>query len=279
MLAILGGGAAALCFAAATLAATVAARRIGAGPALAWVALIGLCLLVVPILLFARPAELRGDTWWLLGLAGLCNAVGLRLLYHAFTRGPVGAITAIASTEGAVVTVISVIAGARIGALKLLLLALTSAGVALIAARPHEQRHDLRSTLPAVLAAAALFGTSLYLISEGSAHGATLWAAFAPRIAGTALITAPLAARRRIQLPRRVAPIVAVAAAAEVLGFLAYVIGARHGVAVSAVLTSQYVGLAVLGGYVLFGETLTGRQIGGVGLTAVGIAALALTGG
>jgi drug/metabolite transporter (DMT)-like permease len=277
MLAILGGLGAALSFAAATLAATVAAREFGSAPTLAWVAVLGTAMLLAPLAAFASTDELQGETWRLLALAGLCNVAGLLLLYYAFTRGPVGVITAIASTEGAVVTVIALIAGAHIAVGTLVLLAIVSVGVALIAARPEEEHHRLGSALPVVLAVPLLFGGSLYLISRGTAHEAALWAALAPRLAGTVLIAVPLAARGWLRLPRRVAPVVALAALGEVVGFLCYVFGARHGVAVCAVLTSQYVGLAVLGGYLLFGETLARRQVLGVTLTALAVAALAAT--
>jgi drug/metabolite transporter (DMT)-like permease len=279
MLAILGGAGAAICFAAATLAATVAARELGAGATLAWVGLIGTAMLILPLALFASIDELRGDAWWQLTLAALCNVVGLRLLYFAFTRGPVGVITAIASTEGAVVTVIALVAGAHIEAGTLVLLVLVSVGVALIALRPEEEHHRLGSALPVVLVVPVLFGSSLYLVSKGTAHGAALWAALAPRLAAAILVAAPLAFRRELRLPRRLAPVMILAAAGEVLGFLSYVLGARHGVAVSAVLTSQYVGLAVLGGYLFFGETLARRQLLGVGITVFAVAALAATSG
>jgi uncharacterized membrane protein len=100
MLALLGGAGAALCFAVSSLGATVATRSIGGGSTLAWVAVIGCLVLAAPVALLASSHELSGNTWWLLALSGLANVLGLRLEYYAFTRAPVGVVTAIASTEG-----------------------------------------------------------------------------------------------------------------------------------------------------------------------------------
>lgn len=78
MLALAGGVTAAFCFAASNLAATAAARTVGGASTLAWVALWGCGLVVLPVALFANPHELSGKTWWLLALSGLANVVGLR---------------------------------------------------------------------------------------------------------------------------------------------------------------------------------------------------------
>jgi drug/metabolite transporter (DMT)-like permease len=156
------------------------------------------------------------------------------------------------------------------------LLVIVSVGVAVTAARPGEPSlHRGHVPLPLVIALPCLFGTGLYLTSEGAAHHAILWAALAPRVAGTLAVTGPLLARGQIRLTTRTAPIVALAAAAEACGFISYVVGARHGAAISAVATSQFTVLTTVGAYVLFGESLSRRQLLGIGTTILGVSALA----
>jgi drug/metabolite transporter (DMT)-like permease len=278
VIALLGGAGAALCFAVSTLGATIATRNIGGGATLAWIAVIGCLVLAAPIALLASPHELSGNTWWLLALAGLANVLGLRLEYHAFTRAPVGVVTAVASAEGMVVTVLALIAGASLAPYTLLLLVIISVGVAVTAARPGESSPQ-RGHLPVPLAIAlpCMFGVGLYLTSKGAAHHAILWAALAPRLAGTLAITAPFLARGEIRLTAHMAPILAIAATAEACGFICYVLGARHDAAISAVATSQFTVLATVGAYLLFGESLSRRQVVGIGMTILGVSALAAT--
>ncbi|MEO7979299.1 MAG: hypothetical protein ABI807_00115 [Sporichthyaceae bacterium] len=88
-------------------------------------------------------------------------------------------------------------------------------------------------------------------------------------------IALPLVARRRLTLTRPAAPLVVVAGLCEVLGFAAFATGARHGLAVAAVLASQFAGLAAIAAYLLFHERLTRWQVSGVTVVAVGVATLA----
>ncbi len=256
----------------------MAARSIGGGATLAWIAVIGCLVLAVPIALLASPHELSGNTWWLLALAGLANVLGLRLEYHAFTRAPVGVVTAIASAEGMVVTVLALIAGASLARYTVLLLVIISVGVAVTAARPGDSSPQ-RGHVPMPLAVAlpCVFGVGLYLTSKGAAHHAILWAALAPRLAGTLVITGPVLARGQLRLTARAVPIVALAAAAEACGFICYVLGARQDAAISAVATSQFTVLATVGAYLMFGENLSRRQFVGIGMTILGVSALAAT--
>jgi drug/metabolite transporter (DMT)-like permease len=53
-----------------------------------------------------------------------------------------------------------------------------------------------------------------------------------------------------------------------------YAIGARHGIAVTAVLASQFAALAALAAWALFGERLSRTGIAGVIVIAAGIVAI-----
>ena len=61
---------------------------------------------------------------------------------------------------------------------------------------------------------------------------------------------------------------------AEVVGFASFAVGARHGVAVAAVLASQFAAIAAVAAYVLFQERLERIQIVGVTTIVVGVAVL-----
>ena len=69
-------------------------------------------------------------------------------------------------------------------------------------------------------------------------------------------------------------PLVITAGVCEVLGFYAYAIGSRHGIAIAAVLASQFGALAAVAGYVLFGERLSRVQLCGVVVAVSGVAVL-----
>jgi drug/metabolite transporter (DMT)-like permease len=84
----------------------------------------------------------------------------------------------------------------------------------------------------------------------------------------------PLAVASRLTLTRAAVPFVVAAGLAEVVGFALFALGARHGIAVSAVLASQFGAVAALAAYVVFRERLTRLQIAGVAAIAGGVALL-----
>ncbi len=94
------------------------------------------------------------------------------------------------------------------------------------------------------------------------------------RLIGALVLALPLALTGRLQLTRRALPLVIGSGVCEVLGFVAFNIAARHGIAVAAVLSSQFAALAALAGYVLFKERLSRVQLGGVAIVLVGVAVL-----
>ena len=61
-----------------------------------------------------------------------------------------------------------------------------------------------------------------------------------------------------------------------VIGISSFTLGARHGVAVSAVLASQFGALAAFAGFLLFRERLSRTQVLGVAGIAVGVAVLSV---
>lgn len=212
-----------------------------------------------------------------MGVAGATNVVGLLLVYAALRRGKVGIVAPVVSTEGSIAAAIAVVAGERLGAASGVLLAVIATGVVLAALAPEElpvEGERKGASVGLAVLAATLFGLSLFAIGRLGDSLPVAWALLPPRVVGLATVTLPLAATKRLRLTRRALPLVVVAGLAEVGGFAFFVAGARHGLAVTAVVASQFAALATIGAYLLFHERLTGRQLAGVGLVVIGVAAL-----
>jgi drug/metabolite transporter (DMT)-like permease len=59
-----------------------------------------------------------------------------------------------------------------------------------------------------------------------------------------------------------------------VAGFALFALGARHGIAVSAVLASQFAAISAIAAYVLFHERLARLQLAGVVAIVCGVTVL-----
>ena len=244
---------------------------------LAWVALSGLVVNLALVVTEPRPHALSGaDVVWLV-VSGAGNVAGLLMIYTALRHGKVGLVAPITSTEGAVAAVIAVIAGEALGLTSALLLVVITAGVMLASVareeRPVPGERKSQSVVLALCAALA-FGTGLYATGHLGNTLPAAWAVLPPRIVGVVAVTVPLALTRRLTITRAALPLVATAGVAEVVGFMAFAAGARHGLAVAAVLSSQFAAVASVAAYFLFRERLTRLQLGGVVLIVAGVAAL-----
>jgi len=87
-------------------------------------------------------------------------------------------------------------------------------------------------------------------------------------------VALPLFLAGRIRITRRAVPLVIASGLCEVGGFASYALGSRHGIAVAAVLASQFAAVAAVAAYMLFHERLTRLQLTGVVAIAVGVAVL-----
>jgi drug/metabolite transporter (DMT)-like permease len=87
-------------------------------------------------------------------------------------------------------------------------------------------------------------------------------------------LAAPLALARRLALTPRVFALVACSGVCEVLGFYSYTSGARHGIAVAAVLSSQFAAVAAIAAWVVFRERISRVQLAGVCIVVVGVGVL-----
>lgn len=281
-MAVLGGLGAALCWAISALCASAASRRIGAASTLAWVMTIGLVVVVPVVAVVADAGQLSPGQIGLLAVIGVANVAGLQIEYVAFRRGKVGVITPIASTEGAIAALIAIVAGLHVSVRTAVGLVVVTLGVILAAAHPDPPGPDRRAdeVRSAVLAlpVAILFGITLYTTGRLGREISVWWVLLPARVVGTAFITAPLAARRELRAPGSALPLVAAAGLAEVVGILSYALGARHQLAIAAVIASQFAALAAVGAYFVFGERLTKLQLAGLVVVAVGVGFLAAEG-
>jgi drug/metabolite transporter (DMT)-like permease len=277
VIAILGGLGAALMWGTATLCTSRSSRQLGAGSVLGWVMLAGL-VIVVP-LAFASgvpPALDAGVGRWLL-LSGAMNVIGLALVYEALRLGKVGIVSPVTSTEGAIAALLAVLAGETLGVPTALLLVVITLGIVL-ASRPAEEHqledpHPLASTLMSV-GAAATFGVGLYASGRVSDLVPVVWVILPARVLGALFVALPLALRGKLRLTRESAPLVVTAGLCEIAGMASYALGARHGIAVAAVLASQFAAVAAIGAYVLFHERLSAVQRTGAGVILLGVAVL-----
>lgn len=275
MIALLGGLGAAVCWAVGTLSAARASRVIGANRVVAWMMLVGIVVNAPIALAVGFPHALHGTRLVWFAVAGAANIVGLLLAYEAMRLGKVSIVAPITSTEGAIAAVLAVIDGESLHASSAVLLAVIAAGVVLASRTAEEGRaeHPLRATLLAV-AAALSFGIGLFSTGHLSGELPIPWAMLPPRVVGVAAITAPALARRRFAIPLAMLPFVVVTGLCEIGGFAAYVAGARHSIAIAAVLASQFAAIAALLAFVLFRERLTRIQTLGVCIVVAGVAVL-----
>ena len=277
MIAILGGLGAATAWAITMLTAARASREIGSPATLAWVMLTGLVVVGPVALAEGRPAALDGGALVWLVLAGVGNVAGLLLVYSGLRIGKVGVVGPLSSSEGAVAAVIAVVAGERLGIGAGLALAAIVLGIVLVARTPtgvpEDERDDPRAAFFG-LAAAGAFGMGLYATGRASLDLPIAWAVLPPRLLGVAFVTVPLVVAGRLQLSRAATPYVVASGLAEVVGFVSYAVGARHGIAVSAVLASQFAAIAALAAALLFRERLGRAGVAGVIVIAAGVAAV-----
>lgn len=273
MIAILGGIGAALAWTATTLAASRATRHVDGRSLLATVMTVGLVISIPPAALSHMPAIHGASLGWLVA-TGCANVAGLLLTYSALAVGKVGVVAPITSTEGAVAAVIAVIAGEQLSGGTVACLVAIAAGVALSAHTPGGDRAvHLRSVVLAVLAALS-FGVGLYAAGRTGQTLGIAWAVLPPRVVGVAVIALPLLVTRRWRMVRAAIPYAIVGGICEVLGFAAYALGARHNLAIAAVLASQFAGLAAVVGWLFFRERLTRVQATGVVAIVAGVTAL-----
>lgn len=294
MMAVVGGLGAAIIWSLGTAYSSRAARALGPQLTLAWVMLIGLVALAA-VLPFSGGVRLSASTVVWLALGGIGNVGGLLILYHSFRIGQMGVVMPIAGTEGGIAALISILAGQRVGALAAVALAATVIGVVMTAIVrrpvsgvpasatppsraagkwPSPRGHEDRRAAIWACAAALSFGVSLFATGRAGTLLPPAWAVMPPRVVGVLVVTIPIALRGRLHCPPAALRLLAIAGVCEVGGFFAYALGARHGIAVAAVLATLTGAISAGVGRLLYGERLHATQLAGIAVISAGVATL-----
>jgi drug/metabolite transporter (DMT)-like permease len=156
-------------------------------------------------------------------------------------------------------------------------LAVIVCGIAMAAASNDHPGDEITHTTAATglaLAAAALFGFTLYATARASDSLPVAWVLLPARLIGVVAIAVPLTLAGRLRMAREALPLVLVSACCEVLGLAAFALGSRDGVAVTAVIGSQFAGLSAVAAFVFFRERLARIQVVGVAAAVGGVAFL-----
>jgi drug/metabolite transporter (DMT)-like permease len=276
MLAILGGLGAALAWTVTTLTAARASKLIDSWSMVSTVMVVGLIVSIPTAVISGVPAALDGHSAIWLSVAGFGNVVGLLFVYSSLRIGKVGLVAPITSTEGAVAAVIAIFAGEHLAPSEGIPLLAIAAGVVLAAAapgKPEGRRVEIQAGLLAGCAAVC-FGFGLYATARVGQSLGIAWAVLPPRVVGVAVIAIPMAVSRRWRMTREALPYVVACGIFEVVGFALYAVGARHGLAVSAVLASQFAAISAVVGYLFLRERLAPIQVAGVVTIVVGVSVL-----
>jgi drug/metabolite transporter (DMT)-like permease len=226
--------------------------------------------------------------------SGVGGVIGLLLVYRGLRIGKVGVVLALASTEGAIAAVFAVVAGESLTVPTAVVLGVIAIGVATVAlaggtatepaeagagSEPHVGHSAERRAAMWGAAAAIAFGFSIYGTARIGQSLPLAMAVLPARVVGVLFVFVPMALAGRLRMTHRAAPMVVIVALGEVLGNVAYIIGSRESIAVTAVLASQFAALAAVAAFLLFRERLSPRQRSGFVAIAFGIAALTLVRG
>lgn len=311
MTAIIGGLAAAVLWATATLSSSRSSRMVGSRVVLAWVMIVGTIVGIPLALISGVPSHVPPGAVPLILLAGVCYSGGLYVAYKALTIGKVSIVAPIVATEGAVGAMIAVALGDPLSLVAALLLAVIAAGVVLSAIEPARpdvpagtielaadaldgpERDDARAriadhaallvddaartrrTVIFSVAGALFFGVGLVAAGKAASLVPPIWVASSTRVVGLAIVALPLVLQRRLVLTRQILPLVVVAGIGEIIGSTAAAWGSTYSIPITAVLGSQFAAIAAVVAFLLFGERLSRTQIAGVVLIVAGVTALA----
>lgn len=278
MIAVLGGLGAAVAWAISTLCSSRSSRMMEPMAVVALIMVVGL-VITAPIAAADGVPSFDAESLTWLVISGAGNVGGLVIAYHALRIGQVALVAPLVSTEGAITATIAILAGESLAPGVGLALAIVAIGVCMSAVpESAETERRLIRSQPASVAlavvAAVVFGTSLYATGRAGATLPSTWVVLSARLIGTVALAIPLALARRLHVVTRALPLVIASGICEVLGFYSYTAGSRHGIAVTAVLSSQFAAIAAVAAYFLFGERLNRIQLAGVISVIAGVALL-----
>ena len=129
--------------------------------------------------------------------------------------------------------------------------------------------HPQRAILLAIAAAGGVLHRPRAVRAPRRRRVPPAWVIVASRTVGVLLIVLPLVLTAPVPTQRPAVPLVVLSPASwRPFGWGVYVVAATTGIAVAAVLSSQFAGIAAIGGFLLFGERLRRLQVAGVVIVA-----------
>jgi drug/metabolite transporter (DMT)-like permease len=276
MTGVVGGLLAAVLWGTSGVAAARSTRAIGAEAALGWVYVVGLAA-VLPLALAvsgAPHAGTRAVGWAIVAVAGA--VVSLYLMYAALRRGPVVLVLPLTAAQGGLAALIALAAGEHLRGIAAAALVVMTLGMIVAMRRPRASAHSATHPSGAVALAAlsaAVAALALFATPRAARELGTPWMLGLLRIGGVVGLTLPLALTGRLRRPRRVVRFVVFSGLADAAAFGSYIYAAtRSGVAVPAVLSSQYAAVAAIIAALTLGERLTRVQLAGVVAILAGVA-------
>ncbi len=236
-------------------------------------------ILVVALATAGLPSGTAADWGWAC-LVGIGIVLAFPLTFTALTIGRIGIVSAVIATDGAMAAIFAVLTGEELGRLAAGGLVLAVLGIVLSVLQPAPARSagPSRDRLAALLALCAACCFAATLIGASRADSIEpAWVVATGRAFGLVLATIPILLVTRASLPRAAAPLVAANGACDVAGFLTFTAVSREGLAVPAVLASQYALVPIFYGVLAFRERLTPLQWIGVAITLAGVALIAIS--
>jgi drug/metabolite transporter (DMT)-like permease len=280
---VVGGLIAAVCWTLAGLCASFSGRAVGPMVALAWVNVVTLpTVLVAALLVEGTPHPSGTDIAWTV-VYGIAIPLALWCAFEAMTIGPVGLVAPVISTEGAMAAIGGVILGESIAGVTGAALALTVIGIVLSALEVGDDglqavRGADRRAMAIAMVGAVLFGITLIASSRTGGFG-PLWTITIGRGIGVVLFSVPVLVRHAWARPTGVWALIVANGLLDLVGFSAYIVASHHGIAIPAILASQYAMLTAVIGYLFMRERLGRIQWVGVALTVLGTGVVAATAG
>lgn len=234
---------------------------------------IAFCFTVPAVLLVGWEQVTAADAVWSLA-TGATAACGLGLFYSSMARGPISLTVPLAAVIGATLPVgYGLARGERPGAAALVGIVLALAAVAIVSALPGTGQTLSAAPLVLSLAAGALFGTFIILLSQVNGH-AGLWPIALSRFASSLILVGfvLILARDERSGIRQLLPAGIAIGMLEASGITALLLALQRGpVTIASVLLSLYPVTTVLLAAIVLGERMSRVQLVGVvlGLVAV----------
>lgn len=275
MLAIALALAAATCWGVADFAGGLTSRTLPALLVLLGQQALGVLLVSVAVLATAEP--LPGTRAIVLSLlAGLAGAIALGAFYRGLAVGTMSIVAPISASGIALPVVVGLAGGDRPGALQLVGLVVTSAGIVLASREAGGSGSPGRASIGLALVAALGFG-SFFVLSEPAAHASVLWLLLLARAAAAPALALVVTLSSAWTRPSaRGAGAIALVGVLDLAATGLYALAQIRGLlSIVPVIASLYPITTVLLARGVLGERLQRVQAGGVALAFVGVACVA----